>query len=150
MLSIDEEIKTRFTNDKHRALTNIIYTAQWVKKQFDAFILDYGLTGPQFNILRILRGAGDWTSMNKIKDLMIEKSPNATRLCDKLVAKELVARKKSDTDGRVVFLKISDAGLALLAEIDNAKGAHTTIGDNLTEEETNIINSLLDKLRNQS
>ena len=106
------------------------------------------MSSPQFNILRILRGAKDWLSMNEVKKRMVEKSPNTTRLCDKLLEKGYIERTRSDTDRRIVSLKISDNGMQILKKVDELGENNPLIFfDNITQEEANTINDLLDKLR---
>ena len=148
MGNIDQDIKTKFQNDKHRFITNVIYTSNWVQAIAGDFLKPYGISSQQFNILRILRGAKDWVAMNTIKDLMIEKAPNATRLSDKLLNKDLINRKRCDTDRRVVFLEISDKGLALLKAVDEeTNGEHMKFLDNITDEEAKMISTILDRMR---
>ncbi len=148
MKSIDEVLKARFANDKHRMITNVVYTGNWAKKQFESFLRPFDLSNAQFNILRILRGADDWMTMKDVRNRMIEKSPNTTRLCDKLVDKGLIHREKSKADGRVIYLKIADNGLELLKtiQIEDNKSYQGYL-NNLTDEEAQLISRLLDKLR---
>ena len=102
----------------------------------------------QFNILRILRGADDWVTMNSIKDLMIDKAPNTTRLSDKLMDKELVERKRSSEDRRVVYLKITQKGLELLKKIDeDDRGEHKDFIDRISEKDAKHFSDILDKMR---
>ena len=148
MAKIDDEIKTKFVNDKHRFITNLIYTSTWFQNGFADFLRPFNLSSPQFNILRILRGAKDWVSMNDIKQLMMDKSPNATRLSDKLLEKEFVKRKRSEEDRRVVYLSITQKGLDLLEEIDHADNVFfNTAMDNFSEEEARMISDILDRIR---
>lgn len=148
MARIEEEMKTKFANEKFRMLASIVFTGSWVRNRFAEFIKPYGISPQQFNILRILRGANDWLSMQEIRNRMVEKSPNATRLCDKLVEKKLLERVRCEEDRRVVHLKILDQGLQLLKRIDDEDdGSHNKFIDNVTEEEAQLISSLLDKLR---
>ena len=148
MAKIDEELKTRFVDDRHRCVANIIFTAGWIQGLFSEFLKPFGVSSQQFNILRILRGAKDWVSMNDIKRLMVEKSPNTTRLCDKLIDKELAIRERSDEDRRVVSLKITDKGLALLKAIDDSNdGKHNQFMTNLSKEDAVIVSEVLDKMR---
>ncbi len=148
MASIDDDTKTNFANDKHRFAANVIYTSNWIKNQFYEFIKPFGLSSPQFNILRILRGAKDWVNMNDIKSRMVEKSPNTTRLCDKLLEKGLVERRRSEKDRRLVFLKISEQGLQLLKEIDeHDDGSHMSFFNNINDDEAKVVSQILDKLR---
>lgn len=148
MARIDDEMKTRFQNDKHRMLSNIVFTGNWIKNQFSEFIKPFGISPQQFNILRILRGANDWLNMNEVRNRMVEKSPNATRLCDKLVDKRLLERFRGEEDRRAVYLKITKQGLSLLKRIDDHDdGSHKSFADNVTNEEAIIVSRILDKLR---
>tara|TARA_Y100000385_G_scaffold291305_1_gene368490 strand:+ start:2451 stop:2798 length:348 start_codon:yes stop_codon:yes gene_type:complete len=111
----------------------------------------FGLSMAQFNILRILRGAKKTISINTVKERMIEKSPNTTRLMDKLIEKELILRERCESDRRIVYVKISKHGLKLLKEIDDAfedKALNSKmIPTGLTEDEADQLSNLLDKLR---
>lgn len=129
-------------------MANVLYTASAIKARFAQVAAPIGLSAAQFNILRILRGAGDWLSMNEVKDRMIEKSPNATRLCDKLLNKDLIERRRSAADRRVVHLKLSKEGYALLQKADKLDHSPLTdMQNNLTLEEAKTVSTLLDKLR---
>lgn len=149
MASIDEELKTKFAHDKHRLFANVVFTSNWLSNLVAKFLAPFDLTSPQFNILRILRGAKDWVSMNDIKRLMVEKSPHTTRLVDKLQKKELVERKRSEKDRRVVYVSITQKGLDLLAEIDikSKESNHMLALDRITDDEANKVNEILTKLR---
>ena len=149
MAKIDDIIKTKFTSDKHRFVTNMIYTANWLQNQFVDFLKPFGISPQQFNVLRILRGAKEeWVTMNDIKSLMIDKAPNATRLSDKLLDKQLVKRKRSEEDRRIVYLSITNKGLALLKEIDESQeGFSMDRFKDVTEDEAKICSDIIDKLR---
>ena len=99
----------------------------------------------QYNILRILRGAKEAITVNAVKDRMIEKSPNITRLMDKLCDKDLIERTRCETDRRVVYIKITVKGLVLLekASLENANYGM----NNISIDEAKILNNLLDKIR---
>ena len=148
MASIDVEIKTNFTDDRHRFIANMMFTANMIQNKFTVFLKPYGISSPQFNILRILRGNGDWVSMNDIKGLMIEKSPNATRLADKLLDKGFIERRRLEEDKRVVLLKVTEAGLELLSAIDKADGdVIKPLFNNITKEEARLVSDIIDKFR---
>ncbi|WP_196889898.1 MarR family winged helix-turn-helix transcriptional regulator [Aureivirga sp. CE67] len=148
MAKIDDEVKTKFINNRHRFITNMVFTSNWFMKKFDEFLKPFQLSQQQFNILRILRGNGDWVTMNDIKSLMIDKFPNATRLSDKLLEKELIERRRSDSDRRIVYLKISEKGLELLKEIDESDNQeHLDIMNKVTEEEAKMFSDVLDRMR---
>lgn len=147
MAKIDQEVKTNFKDERHRCITSVIVTANWVNRKFTDYLAPYDLSSPQFNILRILRGAKDWVSMNDIKTLMVEKSPHTTRLVTKLMDKELVERRRSEKDRRVVYIGITDKGLNLLAEIDQQEENWVSFLNEITEEEAKTVTAILDKLR---
>lgn len=148
MATIDEEIKSKFMNDKHRFTANLMFTSSWIRNSFASYFKAYGISSPQFNILRILKGANDWVTMNHVKSVMVEKSPNTTRLADKLIDKELIERKRSESDRRVVYVKITTKGLNLLKEIDDTNtGEQTKFLDRISEEEARQMSEILDKLR---
>ena len=149
MRTIDDEVKTNFENDKHRFITNLIFTSNWFSNQWANFLKPYGISNQQMNVLRILRGAKDWKTMNDIKSLMVDKTPNTTRLSDKLLEKGFVERKRSEEDRRVVYLKITATGLALLSEIDKADTSELMkFMEVLTDEEAKKFSHLLDQIRN--
>ena len=147
MARIDEEVKTKFMNNKHRFIANLIFTSNWFRNLVIEYLKPYNISFQQFNILRILRGAKDWITMNDIKNLMVEKSPNATRLADKLIDKGFVERKRSDADRRVVYLAITDKGTELLKTIDENQGTYMEFMDRITEKEAKQVSEILDKMR---
>ena len=148
MARIEDEMDTKFANDKHRFVANLMFTANWIKRESEAITKPYGISLQQHNILRILRGAGDWLNMSEVKHRMIEKSPNATRLCDKLADKQLIDRKRSEADRRVVYLKIGKNGLDLLEQVDQVQPEPINrMMETLTEEDARLASDLFDKLR---
>ena len=145
MGDIAKDINSTFKNDKIKALINIKYTANWIHSLENEFFRPHGISPQQYNILRILRGAGKAIKVQVIKDRMIDRAPNATRLMDKLCDKKLIDRIRCNDDRRVVFISISEDGLELLKVIDvNSK---LDFLENLTELEATTLSSLLDKMR---
>ena len=145
MGDISKDIQSSFQSNKVKALINIKYTSNWlVSKEID-FFKPYGISPQQFNILRILRGAKEAIKVQLVKERMIERSPNATRLMDKLLEKKLINRYRCEQDRRVVYVEISKEGLVLLANIDKVKKINFL--DNLSEEEAELLSDLLDKIR---
>jgi len=145
MGDLAKDINTTFPNDKVKALLNIIYTANYINSKQNAFFKEYGLSPQQYNILRILRGAGEAITVQTIKDRMLERAPNATRLMDKLCAKDLIERVACTEDRRVVHIAIKKEGLRLLKEIDaNQK---EDVLAHLSLKEAKTLSDLLDKIR---
>lgn len=148
MARIDEELRSRFESEQHKAMLNVMFTAGWFRNQQVELFKPYGISPQQYNILRILRGAKDRMNMHCVKERMIDRAPNATRLTDKLIAKGLVERERCEDDRRVVYVRISQKGLAMLDEIDRASRPSEKNGlDRLTEAEALELNRLLDAWR---
>lgn len=145
MGDISKDINTTFPNNKVKAMLNIIYTANWVNSHQNAFFKPFGISPQQYNILRILRGAGKAIKVQTIKERMLERSPNATRLMDKLCNKNLINRLPCPEDRRVVHIEITKKGLRLLDDISN-EFKHDLL-KNLSEEEAGQLSNLLDKIR---
>ena len=145
MGDISKDIQSHFKDNKTKALINIKYTANWLNSKENNFFKPYGISPQQFNILRILRGAKKEIKVQVIKDRMVERAPNATRLMDKLYEKNLIERIRCEHDRRVVYVKITIKGLELLSKIDvNNKFSFL---EKLTEKEASLLSDLLDKIR---
>ncbi len=145
MGDLAKDINSKFENNKIKALLNIIYTANWINSCQNEFFKEYGISPQQYNILRILRGAGEPLKVQTIKDRMLERSPNATRLMDKLCAKNYIERLPSEHDRRVVKIAITQEGKDLLDAIP--KNLNKELLKNLNEEEAEQLSNLLDKMR---
>ncbi len=146
-MKIEDIIQTKFQTPQHKAVVNIRYTSNYLGHIQNSFMAEFDLSMPQFNILRILRGAKSSISVNTIKDRMVEKSPNTTRLMDKLIEKGLIERVRCNEDRRVVYVEITDQGLNLLADIDKKFNTNSFTQLNLTNEEAEELSRLLDKVR---
>lgn len=149
MASIGEEIKQKtFRNEYSKLAINLLYTSSWLNTQQNKLFKQFGLTHQQYNCLRILRGQHPGAaSVNLLKDRMIDKMSNVSRIIDKLKAKDLVTRKLCKHDRRQVDIKITQKGLDLLAVIDTKLLEWEEDLHNLNTEEAATVNNLLDKLR---
>lgn len=145
MGNLEKDLKSTFVNQKVKALLNIKHTANWLDQIGAAILKPYQISEQQYNILRILRGAGKAITVNEVKERMIQKSPNATRLMDKLCEKKLIDRRRCENDRRVVFIQINKKGLDLLDKI-SLKELHDCLNV-LTENEAETLNRILDKIR---
>lgn len=145
MGDIAKDINSTFKNSKVKALINIKYTANWINSHENDFFRQYDLSPQQYNILRILRGANEPIKVQVVKERMIERAPNATRLMDKLCEKLLIERYRCESDRRVVYVQIREEGLQLLEEI--GKNINLDFINKLTEEEASQLSDLLDKIR---
>lgn len=146
MGDISKDIKSTFKSNRLKAFINLKYTANWLSSIENEYFKLYGISPQQYNILRILRGAGDQMKVQIVKERMIERAPNATRLMDKLCEKNLISRKRCEEDRRVVYVEITKDGLQLLSDIDNAP-EKLDLFTKLSEQEAIQLSDLLDKIR---
>ena len=146
-MRLEEEIKQpTFKNELQKALINIFYTGSWLQIMSSRVFKKYDLTMPQFNILRILRGQHPQpATINLLIERMLDKTSNASRLVDKLEAKGLVTRNQCPNDRRKVDVMITAAGLNLLLQMDK-EDIYQSL-NNLTDQEAEQLNLLLDKIR---
>ncbi len=147
-MGIDKEIQTQnFRNEFQKVGVNIIFTANWFTERFKQILDDYDITNQQFNILRILRGSKRPLSTLQIRDRMLDKMSDTSRIVDRLVKKELVEKTVCEADKRLVDIRITDKGLALLLELDNRNEDTDSLLKGLNLDEAQQLNHLLDKLR---
>jgi len=145
MGDIAKDINSTFPNEKVKALINIKYTANWLDTIGNTVLKPYKISVQQYNILRILKGTNEAITVNTVKQRMIQKSPNSTRLMDKLCDKKLIERTRCEQDRRVVYVKITDKGLELLSKINTDEFNNQM--NNITENEAKLLNKILDKIR---
>src|SRR5690606_34580691 len=128
---------------------NLVFTANWLEQAQSNLFKPFGVTLPQYNVLRILRGQHPKpATVSLLIERMLDKTSNASRIVDKLEVKGMVTRKQCPNDRRTVDVLITDKGLALLKEMDELDSGSKTGITNLTEDETTELNRLLDKIRN--
>ncbi len=150
-MKIEEAIQqARFQDEWHKATVNLIFTHNWVLSRIKASLKDHGITVQQYNVLRILRGQHPKPiSTASIRERMLDKMSDCSRIVDRLLKKELVIRKTCPTDKRLVDVQISDQGLKLLATVDKQNHQLKTLLQTLDESEAQTLNHLLDKIREE-
>lgn len=149
-MKIEEAIKSKFSSEQQKALLNIIYTANWLNSIEIERLKPYGISPQQYNVLRILRGSHPKSmTVFSIKDRMLDKTPNTTRLLDKLLNKNLITRVRCEQDRRVVHVNITEFGLKQLSKLDLEVDKIESLLSFITDEEANTINSLMDKIRDR-
>jgi DNA-binding MarR family transcriptional regulator len=147
-MSIDKDINQRkFRNDFQRAGINLIYTFNWINEQMKQLFDQYDITPQQFNILRILRGAGEPLSTLQIRQRMLDKMSDTSRIVDRLIKKALVKKLTCKADRRLVDVTITEKGLKLLEKMDRHDTDMDGVFKNLSEAEAKMLNKLLDKIR---
>jgi DNA-binding MarR family transcriptional regulator len=149
MGTIGEEIQQKkFLSEYHKVIVNIIYTGNWITSLNNERLKKHGLSQPQYNLLRILRGQyPNPATVNLLIERMLDKMSNASRIVDRLKTKGLVERKINKVDRRACDVLISKKGLALLSKIDDDQREWEDTSFNITKSETRELNRLLDKLR---
>lgn len=147
-MKIEDEIQSKIGDERFKAMLNIKFTSNWLGLRHNKKLNPFGISLPQFNILRILRGAkGAPLSVTDVRNRMVEKSPNTTRLMDKLIEKKLVERTRCEADRRVVFVRILEAGLLLLSEIDENIQNMDKDMQKISIDDAKNLNEILDKIR---
>lgn len=148
-MSIETDIKqTSFRSPYHRLVVNLMYTNNWLCDSQMKRLKPYGITLQQYNVLRILRGRSpEPAKISDITERMLDKMSNASRLVDKLVAKQLVLRTECPSDRRACDVTITDKGLELLARIDAMQHEWEDKLHVLDESEAVQLSKLLDQLR---
>ncbi len=148
-MRLEEEIKQKkFKSEHHKVMINLIYTTNWLMSKHSPLMKQYGLTVQQYNILRILRGQYPKPcTVNLLKERMLDKMSDASRLVDRLLEKGLLERNTCENDRRRVDITITQKGLDLLVNIDRDEDSFYNHMQNISFEEAKLLNDLLDRLR---
>jgi len=148
MGKIEDEIQQKkFKNPNQKAVINLIYTANWLQHKHHIFFKSFGITGQQFNILRVLKGQHpNSISPTEIKARLLDRNSDVSRLLDRLEIKELITKKICPQDKRASDIFISDKGLQLLTEIDKRQKEIDNVLA-LSSDEAQQLSDLLDKSR---
>jgi len=149
-MDISSAIKQTTFKSKHEMLLiNLLYTSNWLRDQHKGFLDKYRMKSQHYNVLRILKGKHpDPSSPGNIKEVMLDKSPDLTRLIDKLISMNLVYRNECKENRRKIDVYISDDGIKLLEEIAvGMDDFEVEWKKKLSEDEAEKLSNLLDKLR---
>jgi DNA-binding MarR family transcriptional regulator len=147
-MGIEEDIlQQHFRSPQQKGLINILFTYNWLNEKIRTILAHGNITGQQYNILRILKGAKKPLSTLQIRQRLLDKASDTSRIVDRLVIKELVTKTTCPMDKRLVDVAITDKGLALLDQLSYYNDEMDNLLGNLTEEELNTLNFLLDKIR---
>lgn len=147
-MGIEKDIQqVAFRSEHRKALVNVIFTSNWLLEKVKTFLEKEDITHQQYNILRILRGSAVPLSTLKIRDRMLDKMSDTSRIVERLLKKGLVHKKVCATDKRLVDVTITPAGLELLEKLDDQDHIFEEMIAGLNAEEAHQLNKLLDKLR---
>ncbi len=148
-MKLEDEIhQKKFSSEFQKLTINLIYTNNWIASKHAEYFKNSDITIQQYNVLRILRGQfPNPSSVKLIKERMLDKMSDASRIIDKLKLKKLVVRKECPNDRRSVDILITEKGLELLKTLDAVDEAPKELFKSLTVSEIKTLNALLDKLR---
>ena len=146
---LEKEIKQKkFKNEFQKLAVNIFYTHGWLVNKHAIILKTFGVTTSQYNILRILRGQHPNSApISLLKERMLDKMSDASRLVERLRNKGLLSRKICKEDRRRVNVLITKKGLALLEMLDEYEKESESYLSNISKSEAKELNILLDKLR---
>lgn len=148
-MTLEDAVRQKkFRSEYQKLIVNLRYTGNWINEKELILFKQYGITGPQYNVLRILKGQYPQpATVNLIIERMLDRMSNASRIVDRLERKELVMRKQCKNDRRAVDVIITERGLEVLDKIDLKIDLWESSYTNLSLQEARQMNSLLDKLR---
>ncbi|MBK7981005.1 MAG: MarR family transcriptional regulator [Ignavibacteriae bacterium] len=148
-MKLEEEIKQKkFKSDFQKLAVNLIYSHGWLMNYQKKFFDQYGITGTQYNILRILRGQHpNPVSVNTLRERMLDKMSDTSRLVERLRIKKLLIRNTCKKDRRKSDINITEYGLQVLNDLDQIDNEFEKTFSTLTINEIQILNELLDKMR---
>jgi len=148
-VKIENEIKQGkpFGSNFEMAMVNLVYTNNWLAHVQKEFFAKYGLTSKQYNILRILRGAGKAISTSDIRERMLDKMSDVSRIVERLYKKGLVDKKTCPKDQRKVDVCLTNSSSDLLTKIDSSLEKWQSEVCNLSTNEAEELSRLLDKMR---
>lgn len=136
-------------NNYFETIHEIIRTGHWITDSVSKELKEYDIYEPQYNVLRILRGAkGKPISVNTILENMVQRASNVSRIVDKLTLKGLVERTLCSEDRRKMDIIITNEGLELLKKLDKkVESFHKPMKDNISSEEADTLKRLIKKLK---
>lgn len=151
MAGLEESIQQKaFKDPYNKAVVNILYTNSYIETRQNKLFRPFEISPEQYNVLRILRGKHpEPITVSSIQDRMLNKMSNASRLVEKLKNKGLVYRQECATDRRQVDITITDKGLDLLQVLEEEINQFNKNVISLSKEEVDVLNELLDKLREE-
>ncbi len=151
-MRLEEAIKSnKFSDERHKATVNILYSAYWLKNNFSIALKEHGLTMEQHNVLRILKGSyPNSLCVKEIGSRIVEKSSNVPRIIDRLVAKKLVKRAQSKEDKRETLVSLTDKGIATIDVARKLVDDITREMVRISEEDALALNAILEKMRENS
>ena len=150
-MGISKEIQqTNFRSENHKAMVNLIFSSNWLLERIKRFVEKEDITHQQYNILRILKGSGKPLSTLQIRERMIDKMSDTSRIVERLLKKDLTHKVMCLHDKRLVDVTITNKGLSLLDRLETNIAEMDSLLAGLKAEEAQALNELLDKMREKA
>src|SRR5450432_3962872 len=147
-MTLEKDINQQvFRSEYQKSIINLIYTFNWVNEKLNRSFEPFDITQQQFNILRILRGAGQPLSTLQIRQRMLDKMSDTSRIVDRLIKKGMVKKTVCHEDRRLVDILLTDKGKKLLQTMDGLNDEMESIFKYLSKAEARQLNIYLDKIR---
>lgn len=148
-MRLEDEIKGHFRNEYYKGLINLTYTTRKLGYRFLCELKKHNITEQQYNVLRILRGFRSEAplSIGFIKERMLDRDSDVSRLVDRLFISGFVERYEDKTDRRKKTVEITEKGMNLLTSMLETELSGDKLLQNLTDDEVKQLNYLLDKIR---
>ncbi len=145
---MNKKINYTLENQAHLAYNTLLYTTNWLEDQVKEIFKPMGITSQQFNVSRILRTKHpNSCTASHIKETMMDKSPDLTRLIDRLIDKGMVTREVCAENRRKLDIKITKKGLSMLNVLEPVIREQSRFFEKLSEKELLELNRILEKIR---
>ena len=150
-MGIEKEISYhQFRSEYEKILVNIYYTNNWLFEKYEQTLSKYNLTAQQFNVLKILFASYPKPIMiSNIKERMLDKNSDRTRIVDRLLSKNLISRRRDQSNRRKVIVKLNVIGYHLMVKMNKEVEVFENLVTHLSPKEATSLNMLLDKIRNK-
>jgi DNA-binding MarR family transcriptional regulator len=148
-MKLEEAIQQKrpFRNEYHKMMVNLLYTNNWLEEKTRDFLKSQNISLQQYNILRILRGSAVPLSTMQIRERMLDRMSDTSRIIDRMVIKGIVEKKQNGNDKRLVDITITAKGLQVLKDLDEQNNKLEGIVKSLSQDEAKMLNDLLEKVR---
>ena len=148
-MSIEKDLQQTkpFKTEHQRAAVNLFFTSRFVEVKMQEIVKPFGITMKQYNILRILKGAGKPISTQLIRERMIDRMSDISRIVDRMIDKNIVSKCVNSCDKRLVDIALTSKGEEIIERISELPGLHNLALENLSEDQAKELNRLLDIIR---
>lgn len=143
----EESPKNYFRNPGHKTIVNILFTSNWIAERLKEILQVEDITYQQYNILRILENSKKPLSTLQIREQMLDRMSDTSRIVERLLKKKLVDKDRRPSDKRLVDVILSEKGKDLLLRMQDKVHIIDSISSALQDDEMETLNNLLDKLR---